>query len=68
MDFKKLNLQYYVAHTNFDNKGYAQTHLRLRPGLSHIPQLEDFWEDCYDEFEVKKRMWSRFMVNQIVTM
>lgn len=43
-------------------------HLNVDVNFSHIPQLEDYWEDCCDEFEVRRRLWSRFTLRQIITL
>ncbi|XP_059075449.1 U-box domain-containing protein 33-like [Cryptomeria japonica] len=53
VDFKKLNLQHYVARPNFDSKGYSHAHLSLKENFTHVSKLENFWEDCGDEFEVR---------------
>ena len=31
----------------------------------HIPHLEDFWENCQDDFKVRKKLWSRLTLAQI---
>lgn len=68
VQLKKMKLQPYVARQGFDSKGYAIKHLNVDVNFSHIPQLEDYWEDCCDEFEVQRRLWSRFTLRQIITM
>lgn len=55
LEFKKLNLQLYGPRANFDAKGFVVTHLTLRKDFTHVPNMEDFWADYCDEFEVGKR-------------
>jgi len=31
----------------------------------HRPHLEDFWVDCVDEHEVRRRDWSRLTLDQM---
>jgi len=31
----------------------------------HKPHLEDSWADCIDEFEVRRRDWSRLTLDQM---
>lgn len=42
--------------------------LNVDDHLCHEPQLEDYWENCSDEYEVRRRWWSRFTLQQIITM
>ena len=50
----------------YDSKGYAVNELKLTPILGHFPALEDFWEDCEDDFEVRKRDWMQLIVRQVI--
>lgn len=34
----------------------------------HEPQLEDYLENCSDEYEVRKRLWSIFTLEHITNM
>ena len=58
-ELSMMNLGTYHSHSNFDEKGFAQPLFELRPEFSYVPYLEDFWVDCDDDFEVRKRWWSR---------
>lgn len=60
LELKKLNLQLYGTQANFDAKGFVVAHLTLRKDFTHVPNMEDFWVDCCDEFEVRKRAHQRF--------
>ena len=42
----------YQARTNFDNKGIIHSLFDSQAKITHIPIVEDFWEDCTDELEV----------------
>lgn len=33
--------------------------------FEHRPDLEDYWADATDSFEVRKRLWSRLPLNLI---
>lgn len=61
-------MQLYVARHKFDSRRFSIEKLNVDIDFCHEPQLEDYWENCDDEFEVRKRLWSRFIVQQIVTM
>lgn len=65
LEFKKFNFKLYIPHTEFDIKGFAMTHLTLRENFQHVQSLEDFWADCVDEYEVRRRAHLRFTVQQI---
>lgn len=39
--------------------------MRLSPRYLNFPNIEDFWDDCEDEFEVRKRDWVGFNLKQI---
>lgn len=42
LEFKKMNLQPYVARQKFDSKGYAMENLNIYEHFCHEPQLEDY--------------------------
>jgi len=68
VNLKKFNFQFFTARSQFDNKGFVRDNLDFGTGLSHTPKLEDYWEDCSDEFEVRRRLWCRFSLGQIITL
>lgn len=43
----------------YDNKDYVKNNLNLSTGYHHCPDIEEFWEDCNDGYEVKRRDWIR---------
>lgn len=45
----------------------VKNNLKLGPSFFHLPTLEDYWANCFDEFEVRRRNWMRFSLRQIVT-
>lgn len=60
LELKRMNLQQYVARRKFDSKGYARDNLNVDSHFFHEPQIENYWENCKDEHEVRKRLWSKF--------
>lgn len=66
LEFKKLNFQLYGAQVNFDAKGFVVAHLTLRKDFTHALNMEDFWADYCDEFEVGKRAHQRFTLQQVM--
>lgn len=61
-----INLHPYTMRFPYDSKGYAVNAFKLNPSLGHFPALEDFWEDCENDFEVRKRDWMWLTVRQVV--
>lgn len=57
---------YDVLRLKFDNKYFVKDNLHLGPSFHHVPQLEDYQEDYVDEFEIRRRDWSRITFKQIV--
>lgn len=56
---KTMNLPTYFIHSQFDSKGFAQSRFDLHPTFIHKPQIEDFWVYCEEDYEVRKKWWSR---------
>lgn len=65
LEFKRMNLQPYVARKRFDSKVYARENFNIDSHFCHEPQMEDYSENCKDEHEVRKRLWSSFTLMQI---
>lgn len=68
LEFKRMNVQPYVARRKFDNRDYEMEHLNVDSHFCHEPQLDDYWENYSDVYEVRKRLWSRFILQQITTL
>lgn len=68
LEFKKMNLQPYVARKKVDNRGYVVENLNVDDHFFLEPQLEDYWGNCSDELKVRNRLWSRFTLQQVITM
>lgn len=66
--FSLMNLKPYRTRNYFDDKSFVAHHFRVNATFLHQPHLEDYWADCAGEFEVRKRLWSRFTLNQIITL
>lgn len=60
-----LCLKPYTPRKEFDYAGFSRDNFRHASSLTHVPHLEDYWTNCPDEFEVRKRLWSRLTINQI---
>lgn len=58
-DIAKCSLDTYERRFPFDNKNFVRNHLYLGPRYYHMPHLKDFWADCVDDNEVRKRDWMR---------
>lgn len=65
LEFKRFKYQLYFPCTKFDTKGFAMTQFTFKENFRHVPDLEDFWADCVDEYEVPKRAHLRLTVQQI---
>lgn len=65
-NLRNFNFSLYPERKGFDNKGFSRS-LGLMPYLP-MPQLEDFWEDCTDEFEIFKRGNMRLVLEQVVSL
>lgn len=50
LEFKKMNLQPYIAKQKFDSRGYVVENLNVDDHFFHEPQLEYYWENYGDEF------------------
>lgn len=66
LEFKKLNFQLYVPRANFDATGFVVAHLTLRKDFIDVPNIEDFWADYCDEFEVRRKTHQRFTLQQVM--
>jgi hypothetical protein len=65
LDLVNFNFGFYDARLGFDNKEIV--HCLFNPKEKFLPSchIEDFWEDCVDELDVKRRELSRFSLSQI---
>lgn len=52
LEFKRFKLQPYVVRYKFDSQTFARENLEVDNDFRHEPQLEDYWENYVDEFEV----------------
>lgn len=60
-------MQLYVARYKFDSRAFSRENLEIDGDFWYEPQLEDYWKNCADEFKVRRRLWSKFTVQKIVT-
>lgn len=56
----------YQARMNFDSEDIIHSMFDSQTKIIHVPTMENFWEDCIDELEVKRRVLSRFSLSQII--
>lgn len=57
------NLKYLIERRSYDPRGLYAAHLEQHS--SHKSSLEDYWVNCDDEYEVRRRNYSRFRLSQI---
>lgn len=53
----KFNFESLLQRSHFESKGFIKAHLHGGSVYIPQPQLEDFWKDCVDEREVRRRDW-----------
>lgn len=66
-ELHSLNLKPYTPRTNIDYRGFSMSNLNILATFMHIPKLEDYWANCSDELEVRKKLWSRMTLRYIIT-
>lgn len=64
-EIKSMDLLTYSARPNFDSQEFSLRYSELGSSTLHVPHLEDFWANCQDDFEVRKRLWSRLSLVKI---
>lgn len=57
LEFKKFHLKSFVKRDNFDSRCFIPQYVKKGVSDQHVSQLEDYWEGCQDEFEVRRRSW-----------
>lgn len=62
LEMVRLNLKYLIERS-YDPRGLYATHLEQRS--SHESSMEDYWVNCDDEYEVRRRNYRRFRLSQI---
>ena len=61
----RLCFKLFFLQENFDYLGFVKSNFKNVDSFIHVPHLEDYWANCPDEFEVRKRLWSRLTVRKI---
>lgn len=62
----KIKLIYYeVISPQYDPVNFVEDHLKLGYTHRHVPDIEDYWTRCYEEYRTRKRYWSRLTINEI---
>ena len=59
-------LKPYSPREDFDYTGFARDNFKHASSLVHVPNLEDYWANCPNEFEVRKRLWSRLKLAKLI--
>lgn len=62
-ELSKLGLKPYNERRSYDPHGVFAA--QLEKNYAHLPALEDFWANCRDEFEVRRRSYSRLTLHQM---
>ncbi|KAH9304339.1 hypothetical protein KI387_008743, partial [Taxus chinensis] len=52
------------SRTCFDLKKFIDQNLRIT--YYHRPDIEDYWADCVDDFEARRRHFGRLSLQQIL--
>ena len=64
----KYHLEMYeVVRLMFDPKVYAREVLQIGGTVKHITTIEDYWDNCKDEFESFDHTFSKLTVRQAKT-
>jgi hypothetical protein len=60
-----MKLLTYSTRPNFGSQEFSLRYSKLGSSSLHVSHLEDLWANCQDDFEVRKRLWSRLSLAQI---
>jgi len=41
--------------------------LEIESVIKHVTTIEDYWENCKNELEIRDRAFARFTVDQVLT-
>ena len=61
-----MTLHSFHGRFPFDGNGYVKNNLALGPDYLHFTTMQDYWANCENDFEVRKRYWMRFTVQKII--
>lgn len=63
-----VNITLHSFHSRFpfDGSGYVKNNLALGLDYLHFPTMEDYWANCENDFEVRRKDWMRFTVRKII--
>ena len=62
-ELERCHLKYLIEVRTYDLWGHYIA--RLGGRAYHKPSMEDYWENCVDDFEVRKRSYDHFSLSQI---
>lgn len=62
-EMSTLGLSFHSKRSRFDKTRKAQK--KASREYSHKDDLEDYWANCSDEYEVRKKKFSRLLVDSI---
>ena len=62
----RLCFKPFIPRLDFDYTGFVRNNVKNAVSLVHSPQLKDFWANCLNEFEVRKRLWSCLTIKKII--
>ena len=52
----------FISRLDFDYTSFVRNNVKNAISLFHSPQLEDFWANFHNEFEVRKILWSQLTI------
>lgn len=58
-------LDYEVLKPQYDLVNFVWDHLKLGYAYKNVPNIEDFWSRCLDEYRTRKRFWSWLTIEEI---
>lgn len=64
-DSKIKLIDYEVIRPQYDQVNFVRDHLKLGYTHRHVPNIEDYWAGCYNEYQTRERYWSRLTINEI---
>ena len=68
IDWSTVNISLHSFHSwfPFDGNKYVKNNLALGPCYLHFPTMEDYWENCENDYKVRRRDWMIFILQQII--
>lgn len=58
-------IDYEVIRPQYGPINFVKDHLKLGYSHRHVPDTEDYWVGCYDEYQTREMYWSRLTLDDI---